>query len=337
MDIPLEVWREISLFLPLNFLSISKSLIKIYDESWFQEKVLLQYPNCKKHDKNSVLFSLETTEVVSNNSWEYLYKRSLKSGIIYHIINNKVFDKLLVMKGMKICESLEGMINYRMILTFDGDLIYYNENTEETRLIDSNVKDITDGAYIKNNELYMLWYHRQPKLIVRSESPFLAIADNSDIFIGAITNDTFYYYSLHSENYSSYECEGCIDLVYSEAFLIQKIDGTIMRYEDDYDVLEKVLIPPIKYLYSGCAKLLDGTLLSMCYDFKDNPDISLILTTDIIDVKNNNLRGSVTHFDYQHLLIDKDLYKLNLKEGKIIDIKLIEHDVKNICYSYVIK
>lgn len=68
MELLTELWREISLLLPRHHLALNKKFISFYDEKWYRNRVLSRYPNCKKHD----------------NSWEYLYKRSLKSGKFYY-------------------------------------------------------------------------------------------------------------------------------------------------------------------------------------------------------------------------------------------------------------
>lgn len=43
--LPLEIWKEISLLLPYNHLSLSTSLQEIYKEDWFKLKLNLKYPN----------------------------------------------------------------------------------------------------------------------------------------------------------------------------------------------------------------------------------------------------------------------------------------------------
>jgi len=63
----MDIWKEISLYLPYNVLALSSEFIKIYDESWFKSKLL------RKH-----------TNVNTISTWKNLYKKSLKSGnIIY--------------------------------------------------------------------------------------------------------------------------------------------------------------------------------------------------------------------------------------------------------------
>jgi hypothetical protein len=63
MNIPIELWKEISLLLPYNHLALNKKFIFLYGENWCHDKLLLQYPNCKQY-----------------NDWIATYKRSLKVG-----------------------------------------------------------------------------------------------------------------------------------------------------------------------------------------------------------------------------------------------------------------
>jgi hypothetical protein len=117
MELPFEIWKEISLLLPYNFLAISKAVQTIYDESWFEKKVKTKYPNCKQHD----------------NSWEFLYKRSLKSGKIFCYCGE--FSQDLYVKGIKMSNFNNC---YYSLLTFDGDLYTYDIK-DNLILMDSNI------------------------------------------------------------------------------------------------------------------------------------------------------------------------------------------------------
>lgn len=174
MNIPIELWREISLLLPRHHLAVNKEFLSFYDENWYRDKILSQYPNCKKHD----------------NSWKYLYKRSLK-------ITKKAFfiGEFHIYFIIKIVHMSD--YNQEFFLTFDGDL-YCCDKYFTVKLIDINVTDIGHYTYIKEKEWYE--YITDKDLIEKSEEKFIAVASDCGADYAAITDNLFYYrydYNYH--------------------------------------------------------------------------------------------------------------------------------------------
>ena len=193
MDFPTELWKEISLYLPYNYLAVNKSLLQLYNENWCQNKVLSKYPNCKKH----------------NNTWETLYKRSLKSGniMLYHSDGN-----IINYNCPKECfKTTSKNVYRRLILTFDGDLFSYEKDNNQFTLLDENVTDISGYIYIKNNELYD--YEFDKKLVIRSEEKFIALVISDEEEYAAITNNKFYYYCEYNDISLSIENKNNIKLI----------------------------------------------------------------------------------------------------------------------------
>lgn len=256
----LDIWKLISLHLQFNGLNLNKELSSIYDESWFKNKLVIQYSdNINKH----------------NNSWKWLYKRSLKSGQIFKYNEDKnTIKKLSIINAIKISEiksewilSLnEDLEKYKIntILTFDGNLYSFYIKNKYIRLIDTNVIDIDDNTYIKNNEWYVFPERRKREisdkiLVTSSDTSFLAIA-SEDNFIAAITKDCFYCYGLDNGNLRIYNWLNNVNLIFSGDFIIQKLDGSLIKYDPRYDISTKLEIGIVKNIYPGCIKLLDNSL-----------------------------------------------------------------------------
>lgn len=287
MNIPLEVWREISLYLPLNVLALSKILMDIYDESWFKDKILIKHENCKQYD----------------NMWESLYKRSLKSGLI-SILDRHFVLHSLNFEGVKIAElCVRGFI----ILTFDGDLYGY-DGTSEIRLIDCNVKDISDDTYIKNHEWYFIYENLATRLITWSKIPFLSVAYTDD-FTAAITENTLYCCNMmfDTEEYELNTEHGLsnVKIVYYDYFRIQQIDGSVLEYEPCTRNIEKLQFL-IKDIFPGCFKLSDDNLAVFNHDYDRDEDDAVPI---IIPVANNKIQNAIDHYDESLLLIEGDIYK----------------------------
>jgi hypothetical protein len=322
----LDIWKLISLYLPYNELNLNRKLSGIYDESWFKDK--LNYPNIK-----------------SINSWEWLYKRSLKSGQIFRYNENKnTTKKLLSINAIKISEmqsewilSLnEGFEDYNvyMILTFNGDLYSFYKSRKyisDLTLIDTNVIDINDNTYIKNNEWYVFPERTNDKisdkiLVTSSDTNFLAIASDGNN-IATITEDYFYCYNINNGNKRVYNWPNNVNLIYSVHFLIQKSDGSLIIYDYLYDISTKLEIGGIvKNIYPGCIKFLDNSIkiISKQYSTKQRDDLIFR------DINENQLTNSIYNKGDPLLLINNNVYStrnLISNEPKIV---LIYENVKNI-------
>ena len=184
--LPKDLWIEISLYLKPNELKIINTSFNFYNDLWYKQKLILEYPNI---------------ELWTNTNFKDLYEKSLLSGDLhwYKIIDTGL-EKLeeFPIKGIKVTNI--GIMDH-LILTFNGELWLCVGKT--LKLIDTNVIDISDFSYIKHNEWYILDRHTfETKLIKQTlgDNIFLSIASDSDDFtwgdriyqICAITSTTLY-------------------------------------------------------------------------------------------------------------------------------------------------
>lgn len=310
MNIPFEIWREISLLLPYNFLSLSKEFILLYDQSWFESKVKIRYSNCKKHKE----------------SWEQLYKKSLKSGKI--IKNDKHH---LPIEGIK-AANLEWDIDYDLILTFDGDLIKYNPSNGEIILLDSNVIDICDYAYIKEHEFYII-NQNDSTLFAKSEEPFLAIANNFDN-MAAITKSSLYHYDLNI----SLRCDIIVndehdnfDITYGDqsTFIIQRANGSLFIYHSNNQYYEQIENMMVKKIFPGIMRLNNDSLKLVDHT-NDGYGCYHVSFSDMIKF-NGKLREAAIIGRFKHLLLINDnVYDFDRDNNTLT---LIHEKVKSICGS----
>jgi len=329
MDLPLDIWKLISLYLDFNQLALNNTLKIIYDEDWFKNKILMKYPNCKQYD----------------HTWKDLYKRSLKSGNIVELryyegkYTSEAFFPSLgknAIEGFKIAQ----IDNYfYMILTFDGDLYssYLEGRVWINKLLDSNVKDITDRSYIKENKWYLVDYNHETftKLILETDENFIALA-NSDEFACAITKDKLYCYYMHEELIIVDNCNNNIDLTCGGSItMILHYDGKISRYDPYEDFFETLSIKDVKNIYPDVIKLKNDNIMNIIVDYENDKQI----TTEKI-CNNNKLQGTIGYYGEPILLINDNVCKYNTSKSSInsnlnIDptltsLTLIRKNVKNI-------
>ena len=331
----LDIWRSISLYLQFNCLNLNRELSIIYDQSWFKDKLTIQYSDIiSKH----------------NNSWEWLYKRSLKSGQIFRYNEDKnIIKKLCPINAIKISEirsewilSLkEDLERYKinMILTFDGDLhtFYKLGKYIGPTLIDTNVIDIDDNTYIKNNEWYVFPERRKRELsdkilVISSTTNFLAVA-SEDNFVAAITKDYFYCYNINTGYLRIHNWLDNVNLIFSGDFIIQKSDGSLIKYDPRYDISTKLEVGIVKNIYSGCIKLLDNSLKVISK--YHSPNLKDELSFYNINNENNDFSNSIFNCGKPFLLIDNNVYSAkNLVSNNDKNLLLIHENVKNICGSF---
>lgn len=302
MNIPLEIWKEVSLYFPYNFLTISTELTEIYDESWFEKKVKFRYPNCKQH----------------NNSWEFLYKRLLKSGKI-HLYENVVVS--LDMDGIK---RSDVNLHWYSILTFDGDLCTSYKRGNLT-LLDTNVLDIHSVNYIKNNEWYH-WYNGK-QLICKSDNSFISCL-YYDHFCLAITINQIYQYEIDTKNLIIINFPNIKKIISVDGIIIiQTIDGSLYKYDPDNQEIKRLHIDPVDKLFNHCLKLKNGSVKYFRYD-----RYRKMLLSEDISVPIDNLRGATSCNNAVLILIDNNVYKINPNRN----LELFYENVKNIENSYFI-
>jgi hypothetical protein len=277
IDYPFDLWKEISLHCPYNFFALNKTLQTIYDESWFRDKLTLNHKN------------------------------SLKSGNIRIMTGLVISADVIPIKGIK----LVIMKNFNcLILTFDGDLFYF-DNSRKITLIDTDVKDVTENFYIKNYEPYRIHPDMKTELILIVGSPILSITTGEiyygkkDAFI-ATENTLYYINDCHVTN--SYQLEfKCKKMVYKSVYrsetkcfwskiILQDTDGYVYHFSLDSHSFEKIICPKVKEVYPNFAKLTDGRII-MDYDLADAINIYC---------GSNNLRETSRDL----LLIDNKIYQV---------------------------
>ena len=296
--LPFEIWKEISLILPYNHLAVSKELNKIYEEDWFEKKVKLRYPYCKQHD----------------NSWRFLYQRSLKSGTIVSCGKSVVNTNL---EGIKRSTYYNADL---LTLTFDGNL--YFSNTLVDILIDENVLDIGVDCYIKKYEWYVL-FETGFILVAENDEPFLSCLYFSGYYLAITKNKIYQYVPNVKLIITDFECG--IKIIHSNDFiLIQKDDGTLYEYKVISQKIEKSILAdtfgPIDKLFDGCAKLTNGTIVRFEYNAgRYVRQFSAVPTK----LPNNNLREAMllhSKFGYSSfcpkllVLLDNDVYEVTDKQ-----------------------
>ena len=329
MELPLDIWKLISLYLDFNQLALSKELWKIYDDEWFKNKLCMEYPNCKQN----------------NNSWKELYKRSLKSGNILklrHYDGKYKSEELLfssydnAIQGFKIAE-----IDYYfyMILTFDGDLYssFLQGDMWINKLLDSNVSDITNNSYIKENKWYLLDYNHEIliTLILQTNDNFIAVT-HTDEHICAITNNKLYCYG-DDELKIIDNCNDNVKLTCgAEINMVLHTDGSVSRYNPHIDIFETCIIKDVKNIYQDVIKLKDDSIINIIIDcFHDERKF---ITEEICN--NNKLQGTIGYYGEPVLLINNNVCKYNTSNSEInpnysIDptltsLTLVRKNVKNI-------
>lgn len=303
----MDVWKEISLYLPYNFLALSKSTLTIYDESWFKDKIILKYPNCKKH----------------NNSWESLYKRSLKSG--------KIIDYYCEISTECIKVAFyENTVD--IILTFDDDLYRYAGSDPQV-LIDSNVKDIAENTYIKDYEWHVT--NGNNFFVIESEEKFLAVSTGFSDNI-AITENKIYYFC--NDKIITIDSPGNVNIIYNNVHMIHKSDGSVKVFDSSNGTLVDSQLPIVEKLYQGGAKLFPDLSIFQNYNFEYS--IVKLFDYSLIYVENRLFGFCMLLVDddklYEiigdHLLVGNNVYQYQRsKDDKIHKrLVLIKENVKNL-------
>ena len=307
MAFPSEIWRELSLLLPVNHLSLSKDLSKLYNEKWFEDKIKIRYSVCDKHD----------------NSWEFLYRRSLKSGRIFKFYNNKIYYQQ--MNGIKIA----GIHFFNeMILTFDGNLYYFNKDYPV--LLDTNVMDINRNTYVKKNEWYYINEGIKSRLIIKINKQFLSCLF-SDHYVLAFTKNKIYQFDGTDELIIT-KCKNIAKVVRftGAPIIIRKHDHLLYTYDKLTRKIEKLPNKNVDKLFEKFVKLADGTI---AYAYYKCNRYYRQLTIKPITTSFNNLIGTMDCDGKIFLLIENNVYKLKKDDS----LKLIFTNIRNIGNGYFIQ
>lgn len=298
----LEIWKEISLLLPYNFLSLSKQLQTIYDEKWFERKIKITHPNC-----------------ITQN-YQSAYKRLLQSGRFFRYY----FDRACDMKVEAYDFTDYNQKDY-LLLSFDGNLYTYDIKGNLV-LLDNNVTMVGKKCCVKNNHE---WYRTEEinhitksYLITTSEIPFLSCSFSHRQYF-SITNKQIYQY--HQDNLIITNFDGINKIIYIGEIIIQSNDE-LYRYNKRNQKLFKLDIPPVKEVFRNCAKLIDGSIVYFCYEYDR---FGKEFYTKIIRTSNNDLRGSFSSYNDFFILLENVLYKVG--NDKLV---LIKDNVKSIKNGY---
>lgn len=171
--LPLDVIRIISNLLPPRaLLTVNKKISTAYNGLWYKEFLEKYYQETYSFNK----------DVKLSTKWSYkdLYNKYLFEGRIFKVncddLQNVFFGckrklgsvrealpmEKLDIKGIKFSRLTtrhsngDGYILGDMVLNFNGDInFYYNcKGVQLISLIDTNVTDIEDNMYIKDNKIY---------------------------------------------------------------------------------------------------------------------------------------------------------------------------------------
>lgn len=292
---PTDLWLAISLHLPVYHLALNRNLLKLYDESWFQRKINLLYENYDKY----------------NETYEYLYRRALRSGTIEIGFSSRKASYKLPIHGIK---AVSSFLDYDacLILTFDTNLYSYNERTNGLKFIASDVRDVSEGCYITRNRFCIF---RKNTVISLENDEFIATIT----YFG--TGGTVPITYLAVTKNKIYTVRGNDDPVCTPTkFVIKNIicyDYKIMLQSNDnklyffYHTLAvgDLYLDKVKNVCADYIQLLDNTIIN-------------INKLRIKNTENGNLRAAIEN----SLLIEDKLYSLSQFTAPM----LIERNVKNL-------
>lgn len=309
MELPFELWKEVSYYLPEHFLSFNKKLSVIYDEEWYEKMLTgLRYT---KH----------------NRSYRDLYRRWLKSGGI-RSYDNSILDEKLPNNIIKVLEYFFQEVNIIM-LTFDGDLYCYGIKTGQTILLDTNVKDIEQYCYIKEHELYVIEEDLNIKIVQTSQSPFLALSYDGESLIAAITINELHIYFMELDTIRTIDCPDNKNIAWNHVFMIHKNNGNMFTYEDE--LISKHHIARVKELYPYCVKLMNEDIVTFDYQYDFYLGESILIHKPV--PSSGKLMGSSSDGRGQLLVIDNNLYRFTISGSTL---ELIRNNVKNVFEGYII-
>ena len=131
--------------LPINMSTINKKFATLYNDYFYKSYLELKYP--------CIIFP--------NNNYKDLYLKSLQEGDILKIdMKDRTNISELKIQGFKVVPY------HNHVLRFNGDL--YSKINNEYQLIDTNVIDIDDNFYIKENQVYNIIANEDNSYTIKS-------------------------------------------------------------------------------------------------------------------------------------------------------------------------
>ena len=270
---PIEIIYNIICHLPINYLfTINKTFNRLYNEHYYKEYLYQNYPDLN--------LRIATT-------YKDLCQKSLKEKFIsFRQKDGEV--KNFPIKGIKAVKA-EIIIPVHLILRFTNDLYLYNENTNSSLLIESDINDFDTNTYIKNNEWFYLydndhvdnWSH---KLILKIDEDFKHVACLG-ICMYAITKDTLYLFDINTKVVTNHKLttnENLVKGLYVSGITDVSVlltDDTLLLF--DYNMVELGTLDNVEDVQGHIIKV--NNKYHICYNnmFEDYNDHSENIFTEI--------------------------------------------------------
>ena len=334
--LPNDIFFTISLFLPSHkFSLVCKSFADFYDEEWYHQALSVKYPS-------SALWK------PTYHKFKDLYESSLKSGNFCKFSFGQFIEPMLPIQGVKISNVTKTI---QLILSFDGILTVINNVVH--KILDTNVTDITDNYYIKENILYNVRPITKHDSLEVGSGEFVTITAvfvGDDIFRSLSNSNQYQFVHIITKNYVLR-----IDFALNDPYIIckfnydlKKIIATCYNYQvlGCNNILSSLgqTICNVKEMYNNSYVLEDGTIMLLDYDEQYNK-INLQEKHQYGGcVVSNNTRP------LQYLLIlDGDIYQYNTKNETLnitlsrevlcnqLNIDLTDNSyIKSFCNGYII-
>lgn len=301
--LPLDVWRIISHHLSPYILSLNSTLLQLYNDIWFQEHLIIKYPN-----KN----------LWCRSSYKDLYKQFSKMGSISLIMS--FGDKYTInpiqlpIRGIKICANDPKMT--MKVLDFNGDL-YQIKDFDNVSLLDKKVIDIDPLGYITESKWFYLKNDKYLKFkdTKHRTKSFIKVSsriDNRHTYLYALTEDYLYIYKNFID-IIKIPFENAIDMYITNSIIVLQKDNKIFEIK-----------------FSGNKKNLLFT------NGKELRGHAIFLNNNICYIRQYNIFG---HSNQKIPLIDKIYFnsvfgEISLYKG-MISIKTSNRDRRETDYNYI--
>jgi hypothetical protein len=191
-QLPKDVLSQISLLLQPGYLmTINKRFQGLYDEYYYKSYLSQIYPNVDFENKGN-------------------YKQLTINSMKQFDIRNKLLGtqnltpsiELMATKTTESCSVYGGKLMYLLTLNFLGELrlVFYKNNSylKKIILVDTNVTDMDDHGYIKQNKLYYI----DPSYYIPSDNKQLLFTGKTS-FNQIMTEHVWFYVLCHNKKGST--------------------------------------------------------------------------------------------------------------------------------------
>lgn len=205
-----------------------------------------------------------------------------------------------------------------LILIFDGNLFCYDTEKNEIALIDSDVTDICNFNYIKNNQCFSIGIDTKIRLITSEQTPLLSLtAVNGEILL--TTKDNLLLFNYHGGNLGHYQFSSK-NIIRANEFIVQDINDDLYDYSHIFAGSRKIKSPKVKEIFQDFVRLENGDIALTNY-------YSYFIKFNNICCTSNNLQESIRCNGEHLLLINNNLYLLS---GDLQTSSLVHSNVKAI-------